>query len=365
MSESRINLRNINLLLIFLFPIFFLIFGIKKQNEIHEKLMIQGIGIDLDENENYKITVQAYDFKNPEDKNNPRIRTLECHGQSVSESLENLKKSTGLYPMYSQNRIIIFGSTLAKKGIKKAIDFFSRYYENRPSVKLRVAKEKAEDIIKSKIDGKIIKSSEIRDLVDEKSDTNILDFEKSICTPYSDPSMFILEKNENEIICENLAIFNNDSMIEIFDKYETMALMIIKNAPKIGIYSFKMKDNLVSCNLENAKTKIKADIVDNIPVFYIESKLKAILLESYENFGDVKSIESEIKNELNKNLKNLCEKSINKSLSNKCDIFKFGKILRNKNPKYFKSIEWKNILGKIKFEINVSSEISVVGTDNK
>ena len=30
-----------------------------------------------------------------------------------------------------------------------------------------MAKEKAEDIIKSKIDGKIIKSSEIRDLVDE------------------------------------------------------------------------------------------------------------------------------------------------------------------------------------------------------
>ena len=68
---------------------------------------------------------------------------------------------------------------------------------------------------------------------------------------------------------------------------------------------------------------------------------------------------------LDKNLKNLCEKSINKSLSNKCDVFKFGKILRNKNPKYFKSMEWKNILEKVKFEINVISEISVVGMDNE
>ena len=185
MKKQELKFINLNLLLIFILPVIFFSFGIKKQNELHEKLTIQGIGIDLD-NDKYKVTVQAYDYKNPEDKNEPKIKILECTGETVSEALENLKGSTGLYPFYSQNKIIIFGSSLAKKGLKKSIDFFTRYYENRPSVKLRVAENEASEIIKSKVENKEIKASEIRDLVDEKFDINILKFEENIRSSISD-----------------------------------------------------------------------------------------------------------------------------------------------------------------------------------
>ena len=150
-EKTKLNFQNLNLLLICILPVIFLFFGIKKQSELHEKLMIQGIAIDLNHennNNNYKLTVQAYDFKNPEDKNEPKIRVIESIGNTVSEALENLKKITGLTPLYSQNKIIIFSEELAKNGIIKIIDFFSRYYENRPSVKLRIAQNNAGDFLK-------------------------------------------------------------------------------------------------------------------------------------------------------------------------------------------------------------------------
>ena len=156
MQKSKLNFQNLNLLLILILPVMFLFFGIKKQSELHEKLMIQGIAIDF-EDKNYKLTVQAYDFKNPEDKNEPRTRVIESSGISISEALENLKKITGLTPLYSQNKIIIFSEDLAKNGLIKIIDFFSRYYENRPSVKLRVAKNNAGDFLKTFLDNKIVK----------------------------------------------------------------------------------------------------------------------------------------------------------------------------------------------------------------
>ena len=104
MKNSKINLKNVNLVLILIFPMIFLSFGLKKQNEIHEKLMIQGIGIDLLDNK-YKVTVQAYDFKNPENKDEPKIKIIESESETVSSALQNIKKIIGLYPMYSQNKV--------------------------------------------------------------------------------------------------------------------------------------------------------------------------------------------------------------------------------------------------------------------
>ena len=365
MKEKKINFRNLNLILIFILPVVFFSFGIKKQNELHEKLMIQGIGIDLD-NETYKLTVQAYDYKNPEDKNEPKNRIIECSGKTVSEALENLKKITGLLPLYSQNKIIVFGSDVAKKGLNKIIDFFSRYYENRPSAKLRVSKDKANLIMKFKLDGKAVKSTEIRDLVDEKFNTNILDFERELKTKISDPTLMVVEKSENDTLsCEHASIFYDDKMIKILDKDETLAVQILKNSPKLGVYTFYIDDKKVSCKLDNAESKIKVKINDGNSVFDINVKVVANILESEKNFENLDDLEEKVKKLLDENIKKDCERVINDTLSQGIDLFKFGKILRNKIPNYFKTIEnnWKeNKLRETSFNVKVSSKISMIGT---
>ena len=368
-EKSKLNFQNLNLLLILILPVMFLFFGIKKQSELHEKLMIQGIAIDF-EDKNYKLTVQAYDFKNPKDKNEPRTRVIESSGISISEALENLKKITGLTPLYSQNKIIIFSEDLAKNGLIKIIDFFSRYYENRPSVKLRVAKNNAGNFLKTFSDDKIVKASEIRDLVDEKSDTNILDFEKEVKTPISDACLMFLEKNSQNLIkCESVAVFNYDKLIKIMDKNDSIAIQILKNSPKPGIYVFDCDKNLVSCKIENPKSKIKVRLnnENNLPEFDISVKLNANLFESEQNFENIKSMETDIEKNLNNNLKLLCEKVISETIKESCDLFKFGKILRNNNPKYFKSIEndWKTqVLPNIKYNVNIESKISMFGMND-
>ena len=362
---KKLNFRNLNLVLIFILPIIFLIFGLKKQNELHEKLMIQGIGIDFIDGL-YSLTVHAYDYKNPENKNEPKNKIIECSGKTISESLENLKKITGLYPFYSQNKIIIFGSEVAKMGLNKVLDFFSRYYENRPSVKLRVAKEFAKDIIKFQSDEKPIKPIEIRDLVDEKIDTNILDFEKNTKTEISDPMLMLIEKKESSLLCENICIFKNDQMIKHLDKDESLGVQILKNVPKLGVYTFLIDGNKISCYLENAETKIKPK--KDISEFDINIKLTAKILESEKRFESIDQMEKKIKNNLNNKIKEICERSINECISQRSDLFNFGKISRNNNPSYFKSIEssWKNdILPNIKINLKVDSNISMIGLNNE
>ena len=362
MKNQRLSFKNLNIFLILILPIIFFAFGVKKQNELYEKLTIQGVGIDFDNNK-YKVTVQAYDYKNPKDKNEPKIRTLECTGETVSEAMESLKNSTGLYPFYSQNKVIVFGSSLAKNGLKNSIDFFTRYYENRPSVKLRVAKNTASEIFKSKVDDKEIKASEIRDLVDENSDTNILKFEENIRSSISDSILMMLEKDENGVVCNKAMILKNDKIIDNLDVSETIGAKILRNSPKIGIYTFSYENKKISCNLENSKSKIKVSIKDNIPEFAFDIKVDSNLFESEQGDDQISYIDK-VRAKLNENLKELCEKVISKTVSQGCDLFNLGKILRNKFPKYFKYIEpqWKDkILPKISYNLNVEAKITMIG----
>ena len=132
------------------------------------------------------------------------------------------------------------------------------------------------------------------------------------------------------------------------------------------MYTFLLENNKISCYLENAKTKIKSK--KNISEFDIDIKLTAKILESEKKFESIDVMEKEIKNNLNDNIKKICERSINESISQNADLFNFGKILRNNNPSYFKSIEsnWKNdILPNIKINLNVDSNISMVGLNNE
>ena len=96
--------------------------------------------------------------------------------------------------------------------------------------------------------------------------------------------------------------------------------------------------------------------------------MDADLLENSYDIKDIKQSEFEIKKQLNQNLTILLEKVINDAIKERCDLFKFGKILRNTNPKYFKSIEheWKDkILPNIKYSTKVESKIIMLGMNSR
>lgn len=367
MKNLKINSKNTNLFLILILPIMFLSLGLKKQSEIHEKLMVQGIGIDFF-NDKYKVTIQAYDFKNPENKDEPKIKIVESQSETISTALQNIKKITGLSPVYSQNKTIIISKDVARKGMKNIIDFFVRFYENRPSVKLRTSKGTAEDIFKTRVDDRLIKASEIRDLVDEKSDVNILEFEKALESNMPSPTSFLIEKNDNgQINCENIVLFRGDKLVKIFSKDETLGVKILKNYPKIGACNVEVDDNnFISFEIENVKAKIKPCVSkDDSIEFHIDVKVSCDLIETTKVFDSTKDMINESKKALDEYLKRICEGAIHSSILEKCDIFKFGKILRNNNPKLFKKVQFDDYLLGASYFVKVDSKISMVGIENR
>jgi spore germination protein KC/spore germination protein len=347
-----------------LLPGIFVFCGKGQQSQIHEKLLVQGIAVDFDDNE-YNVHVQSHDFKNPENKDQPSIKNTDVTGQTLSLALGKLKKVTGLTPLYSQNLIVLVGEEAAKKGLDKFLDFFVRYYENRLSVNLRVTKGKAKEFFDAKDNDKLIKAATIKGLANENADINILNFERDLKSDISDPVMLCMEKDEHEkIICKNLAVFSNDKLSSFLDKEETIGAQILRNVSKIGIFDVNDYEKNLSCTIESAKTEINAIMQENRPMFEINSKISVNILEFNEEFKDVKKINEKIKPIIEQKAHKICETAIKKTLISKCDIFKFGKILRNKYPKYFKNIEknWKSYLPVLKCKLKIQVDISVIGT---
>ena len=54
--------------------------GCSETSQLHQKLIIQGIGVDQNEEGNYDVTIQAYDYQNSTSEGEIPFKTLELSG---------------------------------------------------------------------------------------------------------------------------------------------------------------------------------------------------------------------------------------------------------------------------------------------
>lgn len=346
--------------------------GCSGGQELHEKFIIEGIAVDKEDNR-YKLTAQAYDFQTPKDEKEPSIRIVEVSGITLLEALENIKNKTNLNPVYLQNVIILMGEEVAKSGVNNFIDFFIRHCEARPKVKLCVCSGKASDLLKVKDGEKPIKAQNIHDLIPDELNSDVMHFVGDVYGKISDSYAAWLgleDKNSaKEVVFKGVALFKGDSLCCMLEKDDAFGFMIFKNIPKFSSCVVKNNDfGEVTCSVtksvvkivpeirEKAYPKFRIDLGIDMSAFAFDSSYKDVAIE-----GEMDNLESDIENKL----RYICEPVLKKIVSYGLDVFSLGKILRNTNPEYFRSIggEWKNIINKCEYEINEQVKVGITGKE--
>ncbi len=394
--------------LCFLCLAFFLMTGCTGILQLHERMVIQGIGIDLEES-GYKVTIQALDFKNSAGENEPAIKVMELKGSSLIEALESAKKQSGLTPMYSQNLVVVVGKNLAVAGMNNFLDFFIRHYEARPNVKICVCDTEAADILSIKKENGTIQAKEISDIIPNNLNSDILHFVGRLKDETSDPYCAYLsvkkedkEENKSEDKSENktenksdnnnedkkekqrensdkedenskkilnlagIAFFSDDKMVGSSSGKELLGLLATMGINDLGVFNINSeKIGKVSLDLQNVKSKINVNTKEN--KFYIDITLGAEALEITPNEGvRIGEIEQqEIEKQLNSEIKEICKQAIKNALNLNSDLFRFKKVILNYNPGYFKENQkkLKKSLSQYEIEINVKSSLSITGTE--
>ena len=362
------------ILLFLIFNIFF-IAGCSNIEQLDDKMIIHGVGIDRVEN-TFELTIQKFSVTGSNEKEEG-AQVVKTKGNSLMDAFSDLSLQTGKTPMFSQNLVLAIGEETAYNGINDILDFFVRYYESRPTVKIIIVKGKAESVLSFKKDDKLIMAKDIMAITESERinskvmSSNIFQFVGALKNSTLDPIASIVSvemQNDEEILAANgTAVFKDDKLAGFIDTNSTRGALIINNRLNGGTEVIDVESvGKVSYSLEKSKSKVKFKLENGKPIYNIIIKINTNIYE----------IERDIKTQLPDNAFNLMEEALIsriKTITSQAiyksifeynsDIFGFGQIALKSDKEYFRTVEnnWDQAMKEAKYNIDVSVKIDDTG----
>lgn len=352
-----------------------------QNTEIKYRLVISGIGLDFDkEKGQYELTVQVLETSkssSEQGKSETPVANYTVKGKTVAQAIRSLGENTGKYPLYSQNRMIILGSSLTDGQMIKALNFFVREYTSRPDVFIAAATGKASDVLTidaggevpaKLIESAIEQSNENSVCVDtELYNTVNLSLEKTTC--FTLPLIEVVEDRipkQKTIKVTGTRACSKDVEPKMMSDTETMAYLFTMNKINTGSFSITSEDVSAALEIISSKTKTALELKNGKPVFNIDVKCEVDVVEfDSETFtafseNDVHKIEKAAEQYIKSGMNGLIERFTKKE---HCDIFRFGKRLQQKYPDVYEEMskDWKKSLSETEVNVTVSVKIGRIG----
>ncbi len=232
----------------------------KPGTELSELMIMQGIGIDVSDNE-FKVTVELLNNEqsgspggNGNSDNKTKIYTAK--GKTVGEALRKLITKSGNEPMFAHNRVIVIGEEAANRNLSDILDFFERNYDSRASQLLCVAKNTTgEKVIRAKLLTDTIKSKILENMLEESAKQSLVpkvriidavNYMKDETSGICIPAVTIQKNGENENYdLDGCALFGTDST---FSMYIDSGV-----AEGVAILNDKIEEGVISADLPNGQ----------------------------------------------------------------------------------------------------------------
>ncbi len=352
------------------------------KKDIRNRLVIQGIGIDVEENGEYSVTVQAIDTNaqsatSSDGASQPPLKVYQVNGDTIYTAIKSVTETEGKIPLYSQNRIIILGKSITEENMADVIDFFVRDVENSSSVYIAAAEKTAGEILQAKNGEEYISARSIETGISSyEYDARIFNMQlydlinryNSSTKDFAIPLLSLKEKeDEKSVEISGTALFNSTKYREKISKDQTVFLNILYDRVNNTALSYDYgADKKVSLNIVNSKTERKVTLKNDKPVFKIKVKMQADISEI--SGGVSSTMESQdiekIKSAGEKYVENETKKLLN-SLYNEynSDSVGLARLLYIGEKDFFKKNEKKldSVLQDSIYEVEVDLEIRRMG----
>ena len=331
--------------------------------ELYERLLIHGIGVDRTEN-GFAVTVRS--SISTEDEGEEYFKS---EGASVLEALNDLSLSTGREPFYAHNYLVVFGRECAEEGLDQCMDFFVRYYNTRPAVQMYLAENTAEEVLSAQKDGKFLKMSEIQQLGDSSRyngktvGVEILDFVNGVKREGSSPILPVLGAAESGVEVKSTAYFDGYRLKGFLTLDETRGYLAVKDQIEKGeavVSGDSFGSVTLSLSSGAAKVRVRMDEAGK-PVFRIEVRVEADVSaisggRSRLEEGLYGELEGQIAGEVKEAVSAAVTRTV---LEDRCDIFGFGNLLFQKYPDYWRTAAagWKEQMAECRYEVRVSAKV--------
>ena len=368
--------------LIIVFAIILALFTFS-ENEVYKKdirnrLVIQGVGIDLEEDGTYTVTLQAIDTNSSEASSaegasQPPLKAYKLTGDTVYTAIKSVTEKEGKIPLYSQNRIILIGKSITKEKMDDVIDFFVRDVEVGGTVYIAATEKTASEILTAKNGKELISAENLENSIEAyEYDAKIFATElyelinryNSGSKDFALPLFSLQEKgDEKSVEITGTALFDNTKYREVISKNETIYLNVLSDEVYNTAIAFDGgKGTKVSLNIVKSKTKRTVTLTKDVPTFMIKVYMDADIAEISGGVSNAMTVEEidEIKEKgeeyIEKSIKSTIDSLYHKHNSDACGLARLlyisQKDFYRKNEKNIDSV-LDNSLYEVDVELNI------------
>ncbi len=353
--------------------------GCSNMTQLHERLIVQGVGIDIVDGQ-YVVTMQVFDAINSGGNEGEESLVVSAQGKSVLDAFTNITLQTGKEPLYSQNMAVVIGEETARQGIYQVLDFFIRYYEARPEVDIFVVKDTALKLLRSKgEDGKLIKAQDLSSLADSGElnanamQSTVRQVVAMLQNDTSDPHMLALKMTERGegflVSADGTALFQQDQLVGYLGLDETQGAMMLQGSTSNGTQVVSLPDiGTVTYSFQGVDSEVEIKIQDQKPDVTFRISAQANLFEIDHAIEDKLPSDTfdVIQAALEQRIKQLCEQALQTAVVKyHSDIFHLGNLLWQQQPDYYRQVaeQWDEEMAHCNFHVEVKAEIRRVGQE--
>ncbi|MDP4093384.1 MAG: Ger(x)C family spore germination protein [Bacillota bacterium] len=347
-----------------------LLTGCWNYREIEKLAIVAGVAIDKGTNSRYRVTVEIVHISQGRDaKPSSRIVTME--GETMMDAVRNEISLSGERLYWSHAKVILLSQEVAREGIAKIIDWYTRDSETRTDVKILISGEKTAGEILERGKGvtEEIKSFELNSMLDNQKSLakapkiDLFDFLNMLESDGTSPVMPLINirQADSKSVLEIMgtAVFRHDKLIGFLDGEETKYLLFIKNKVKAGVLSQEEPGEEGTCpvalEIFGNKTRLEPLVSDNNIEFKVNITVTTAIdeIEGSENFIEDKGrikLEKDSEASLKAGIENLIKKV---QTDFGVDIFGFGSELKNDKPKLWGKLSnnWDDRLKSLKVTV--------------
>ncbi len=345
--------------------------------EINSASIPLGMGVDYQDH-NFIFTTQLAQPASPEKGGGegPQYAVLSANGKTVSEAARKIMLSFPNQPFWSHTNLLLVGDNLARTDMALLMDYITRNRFFRKSMPVVIAHQATpEQILNTKPLLVPYTATAIKDILQSQeaqagiyTPVTLIELIDRFAVPGIEAvvPMVMIGKNEDQetIKIEGMAVFRGQQMVGTLNEIESRGYRFMRSKMIQGglfvIPSPTDKGKWITVELSRSQAKISPVIQDH----EIKMKIKVTGEGNfYEQQGTGNLLTPQGINELEQSSNQEIEKQISacirKAQTLNSDIFGWGQLIRNADPKLWKEIEpdWDEIFPTIKSQINVKFSI--------
>lgn len=374
--------------------------GCWNSRELNDLAIVSGIGIDLvPETDEYRVTFQLVNPSSTATSfgastGQPSIITVSATDRTLFGALRKASKRATRQLFFAHTQLVILGEQLARSGINDVFDIFERSHELRLNSEVLVAQgSDAASVLKilTPVEslpalGLVKKTQNSSRVWGENRTIDVFDIIDGITgegdltingvsiqgNAKEGKNKSNLEQSETQaaIVMNGLGAFKDGKLDYWMKDTEARGTQWLLNRIEETIINIDSEDRKesIAVNIFYARTKVKVEIRDGLPVFHVNIRAEGIINES-DSFVDLSKREEILKleKELQQKIAAEVKQSMQMAKQRESDIFNFGNDLKRTNPKAWAGLdeEWSRLFAKGKLDLHVEAYIRSTGMSIK